>query len=114
MRVTVARFPNGEPRFHTYRHGDPIVYLDHHDGLFCPDCAQEYENGHLMMAATHLSCDDLYCQDCDSHIETLSGNPKVECYQCGEIHLRSKSTEIESPFGGQIEFYCKECEGVTQ
>ena len=114
MRVTVARFPDGKPRFHTYRGGYPIVYLDHHDGLFCPDCAQEYENGHLMMAATHLQGDDLYCQDCDCQIESAYGNPKVECYKCEKTKNRNSCTEIESPFGGQIEFYCKECEGVTQ
>lgn len=63
--------------------GYPIYYLDGHNSLLCPDCANkcladEVEKFRPVACDVHYEGANLTCDDCGAEIESAYGDPEAE------------------------------------
>jgi len=61
--------------------GYPVVYLDKHDNVLCPECANGYEPGDEdapVSAGINWEDPSLHCDECSERIESAYAEDEAE------------------------------------
>lgn len=69
--------------------GYPVYYINHHNSVFCDDCANKYAD-EIVAHEIHWEGQPLTCDDCNKDIESAYGDPNEEEIQeqcvCGHVN----------------------------
>lgn len=84
MQPTIAdlleRSCDGKLPHYGWPGGYPILYVDKHNSILCPDCAQEalsdeFEDFRPCAWHIHYEGPSDFCSECNKEVESAYGNP---------------------------------------